>query len=163
MGLIGHDRMKENWGLANVFLLGSILPDFDMAWWLWLSDRQVSHHTYWTHLPAFWLTLFAIALAFGACAGLKSMLRPLLVFGAAILAHLIMDTHVGGILWAYPFSDHKFCLFAVPNDNGHFLVSAILHWTFLIEVPLILIAAYVTLRRLFSIGFRRNSIGYNFQ
>jgi inner membrane protein len=63
-----------------------------------------------------------------------SLLRTGLVFFAAILLHLCLDTIGGGIMWAAPFNDHLYTLVTVPPTQSHWIASFILHWTFLLEL-----------------------------
>jgi len=76
-----------------------------------------------------------------------SYLRTALVFLAAILIHLMLDTIGGGIMWGAPFSDRLFELVTVPPNHGHWIVSFMLHWTFLAEIAIWSAALALWLRR----------------
>lgn len=127
-------------GLGMAFAMGSVLPDLDLLWWYFIGKGMTPHHLYWTHLPSFWLFFGAVAAILG-CLGAKDFLVPLGAFLLAILIHLIVDTHAGGIAWLHPFSHRMFYLFPVPNSYGNFVLSAVLHWTFLLELPFVIWAA----------------------
>ncbi|MBL9053344.1 MAG: metal-dependent hydrolase, partial [Tabrizicola sp.] len=109
-----------------------------------IDDRAFHHHRYSVHIPAFWLAVAAIGLPLAARLG---YFRTALVFFAAILMHLILDTISGGILWGAPFSDHLFALVTVPADYRHWVISFILHWTFLAELVVWALALYLWLTR----------------
>ncbi|HMS94331.1 MAG TPA: metal-dependent hydrolase [Tabrizicola sp.] len=130
--------------LMPAALIGSVFPDLDMIWFHLIDDRAFHHHRYSVHIPAFWLAVAAIGLPLAARLG---YFRTALVFFAAILMHLILDTISGGILWGAPFSDHLFALVTVPADYSHWVISFILHWTFLSELVVWALALYLWLTR----------------
>lgn len=130
--------------LLPVALIGAVLPDLDMIWFHFVDNGAIHHHRYWVHVPAFWLAIAAVALPLAWWTG---YLRSALVFFAAILIHMILDSIGGGILWAAPFSDHLYSLAIVPAAYDHWIVSFILHWTFLAELAIWLAALTLWLRR----------------
>jgi inner membrane protein len=131
-------------GLLPVALLGAVAPDFDMIWFLFVDDGAIHHHRYWVHIPAFWAAVAVVALPLAWWLG---YLRTGLVFFAAILMHLALDTISGGIMWGVPFSDHLFALVEVPAAYSHWVISFMLHWTFLAEVVVWLVAITLWFRR----------------
>lgn len=130
--------------LMPVALLGAVAPDFDMIWFHFVDHGAIHHHRYWVHIPLFWAGVAAVALPLAGWAG---YLRTALVFFAAVFMHLVLDTISGGILWGAPFSGHLFALFEVPAAYGHWVISFMLHWTFLAEVVVWLVAAWLWVRR----------------
>lgn len=130
--------------LIPAALVGAVLPDVDMFWFHLIDDRAFHHHRYWVHIPAFWAAVALVALPLAQWLG---HLRTALVFFAAILMHLILDTIGGGILWGAPFSDHLFELVTVPAAYGHWVTNFILHWTFLAELAIWLAALTLWLTR----------------
>jgi inner membrane protein len=130
--------------LLPVGLIGAVLPDLDMIWFHFVDNGAIHHHRYWVHVPAFWLAIAAVALPLAWWTG---YLRSALVFFAAILIHMILDSIGGGILWAAPFSDHLYSLVIVPAAYDHWITSFILHWTFLAELAIWLAALTLWLRR----------------
>lgn len=130
--------------LMPVALVASVLPDADMLWFHLVDNGAIHHHRYWVHVPAFWAAVAAVALPVLAWRG---YLATGLVFFAVILLHLGLDSIGGGILWAAPFSDRLFSLVEVPADNGHWVASFILHWTFLAELAIWLWAFALWRRR----------------
>lgn len=133
-------KLQSNW-LLPCGLLGSILPDLDLLYFYLLDARQHHHHTYWPHLPVFWLPVTVIALnalwhrrndqTFG-CA---------LAMLANIWLHLLLDSWAGDIWWLYPWLDKPFALVQVPPAEGFWLWAFVGHWSFLAEIALLLAAA----------------------
>jgi Predicted membrane-bound metal-dependent hydrolase (DUF457). len=126
--------------LLGLGLLASLLPDFDLIYFYTVDRRQHLHHGYWTHLPAFWFALSCFAL-FGCCIfrKLKAALY-VAVFSLNIFLHLFLDTVAGQIKWLYPFSDRYFYCFEVPARFGPSMWNFIFHWSFLLELGLLLFA-----------------------
>ena len=119
--------------LMPVALVASVLPDVDMLWFHLVDRGAVHHHKYWVHVPFFWFVLAAVTLSVLARFG---HLATGLVFFGVILLHLVLDTIGGGIMWLAPFDTSLKTLVEVPADNGHWIASFILHWTFLAELAI---------------------------
>jgi hypothetical protein len=114
-------------------LIGAVLPDFDMLWFHFVDHGSIHHHRYWVHVPAFWAVVAALALpvlAFFA----RRCLAPAVMFFAALLLHMLLDSIGGGILWGAPFSDRLYTLVEVPASQPHWVLSFLLHWTFMLEL-----------------------------
>lgn len=122
-------------------LIGSVLPDFDMLWFHFV-DQSVHHHRFWPHIPAVWLvtSVTALPLVWRVC---KDWFVVCLAVLAGVWLHLILDTWAGDILWLWPFSDRFFSLFTVPAAQSNWVLSFVLHWTFLAEIAIILAALIV--------------------
>ena len=131
-------------GLMPVALIGAVLPDFDMIFFYFVDDRAMHHHYYWVHLPVFWLCVAAIALPLAAWMG---YLRAVLVFFVAILMHLLLDTISGGVAWGLPQDDRLFSLVTVPATHSNWILSFMLHWTFLLELMVWFVAAILYWRQ----------------
>ncbi|WP_417680043.1 metal-dependent hydrolase [Roseibium sp.] len=117
--------------LLPVALLFSILPDFDLIWFFLVDGRQIHHHRYWVHIPAFWAVVGTVCLA----AFWRTRFRPYVVIAiAAAFLHLVLDSLVGGILWLSPWDNTLYQLITIRPAKPHWLFSFILHWTFLAEV-----------------------------
>ena len=125
------------WGAAA---LGSVCPDFDLVWFYLVDGRRALHHEYWTHIPFVWLCLAPLFLwhALGR------------LFLAAVVSHLVLDTMVGGILWAWPWNNRSFALFSVPALHGWWVWNFLIHWTFLVEITLVVWAVLQLRRRSLS-------------
>lgn len=67
--------------------------------------------------------------------------------GGAGLLHLALDSIAGAVRWAAPFSDHATTLVDVPARHGWWVWSMVGHWTFGVEVALVVVAGIVAWRR----------------
>jgi inner membrane protein len=124
-------------------LLCSVLPDFDLLYFYLIDHRQHAHHTYWTHIPLFWL-LFTVLLYFGT----KAVFKKNIGLGSVILLantqlHMVLDSVAGGIYWLYPFNSENYRLFEVTARFDWWVLNYIIHWTFLCELLIIAAATYV--------------------
>ena len=127
-------------------VVGGVFPDFDMIWFYLVDDRAFHHHYYWVHLPLFWGIMGPALL--GATWLLARRALPLVMaFLAGIALHLVLDTFAGGIAWALPFSDHLYSLVTVPATQSHWVLSFILHWSFLPELALWTAAIFLVFKR----------------
>lgn len=126
---------------SNLFVsagvLGGIFPDFDMLYFHLVDQRQHHHHTYWTHLPIFWVGLIlCCAIWYWLSASkIKASLGLMFAFGGFV--HLLLDSIVGDIWWLYPFLDEPFALFTVPAIYQPWWLNFILHWSFALELAVI--------------------------
>ena len=132
--LLGRGIKARGWLMAAA-VLGTVFPDFDLIWFYGVDDRAFHHHLYWVHIPAFWLVLGAALLTV-----LRLVAQRALPLAAAFLAgialHLVLDTCAGGIAWAWPVSTHLVTLITVAATQSHWLLSFILHWSFLPELAI---------------------------
>jgi inner membrane protein len=65
---------------------------------------------------------------------------------ACLLLHMVLDSIAAEILWLKPFSDFEVNLVEVPARYDWWVWSFVLHWTFLLELAIVL-AAGITLWR----------------
>jgi inner membrane protein len=121
-------------------LIGAMLPDADMLWFHFVDHGSVHHHYYWPHIPAIWAGIALVTLPILQRFGL---LATGVVFYAAIFLHLILDTIAGGINWAWPIGHDLFALTEVPAAYSHWVISFILHWTFLAELAIWALALWL--------------------
>lgn len=124
----------------------SILPDLDLLYFYSLDNRQHLHHSYWTHMPVFWIFLACAIYSIGHGFFKKSIGLYCLILLAGTILHLLLDTVAGGIHWLYPWSDYKFQWFVIQPEYKWWVFNYIFHWTMLMEVTLMLLA-YVVYRR----------------
>lgn len=124
-------------------LLASTLPDFDLAWFYLVDGRQTAHHQYFTHTPIFWTA---------ACLGAWVLAKGLRTAGAGLLAcvvlanlllHMFLDSIAAEIRWLWPMSSVELNLVEVPARYGWWVWNFLLHWTMLLEVAVIVAAAFV--------------------
>ena len=144
--------MAKKYGLSenhfmNAGLLGAISPDLDMFYFHLIDHRQHHHHSYWSHFPIVWGTLLLVALLYMALADNKR--RPLLVSVFALngFVHLLLDSLVGDVWWLAPFVDKAYALFSVPSLYSPWWMNFVLHWSFLVELALVVTAGYFLSKR----------------
>ncbi|MGC3989662.1 MAG: metal-dependent hydrolase [Chthoniobacteraceae bacterium] len=138
---------RERRPVLAVFLVASVFPDVDLLYFYHFDPRRLQHHYYWTHLPVFWLAVFAVGMFTAALYQQRRLALLVSAFSAGALLHLILDTPFGGIAWLYPFSDKLFALVTTPDPRRPWYFDFFLHWTFLVELALCGWAAWVFHRR----------------
>lgn len=122
--------------VMSVGLTAAVLPDFDLFYFYLVDHRQNPHHTYWTHLPIFWLIMASVSASIARLLRRQDLLLLFLVLYANVFFHLLLDTLVGHILWLYPLSTKSLAMIEVPAQYNWWVWNFVLHWTFLIEVAL---------------------------
>jgi hypothetical protein len=134
--------------LLALGLAASVLPDLDLLYFYLVDQRRQVHHAYLPHLPLFWVGVLALT------AGALSLAsRPrvawvaLGVFTTNVLLHLVLDSTAGGIRWLWPWSAAEFRLVEVPARYRPWYLNFVLHWSFLLEIALMLVAVWVYVRR----------------
>jgi inner membrane protein len=143
--LLGRALNRRRGNVMAAALLGAIIPDFDMIWFHLVDHGAVHHHKYWPHIPAFWIVAGGVLLMSLWVA--KSRHLTVATVGlASVMIHLVLDTLGGGIMWAWPLSDHLYAAVTVPATQSHWILSFMLHWTFLAEIAICLVALVLFLR-----------------
>jgi hypothetical protein len=127
-------------------LVASVLPDFDMIWFLFIDHGAIHHHRYWVHVPGFWAAVAVVLLPAVRLAA-PALWWPAVAFFASLLLHLVLDSIGGGIMWGWPFDRTLHALVEVPAAHGHWVASFVLHWTFLLELCVIGVAGWLWLKR----------------
>lgn len=127
-------------------LVGSVFPDFDLLYFYLLDERQHHHHTYWTHLPIFWIVVLPLALLVLRAVRKTTAYALTLVFGCNVLLHLVLDSIVGHIWWLYPVVDQPYSLATVPAVYKPWWMNFILHRSFLLEIGLLATAVFLYVR-----------------
>ncbi|GLK76005.1 hypothetical protein GCM10008171_12590 [Methylopila jiangsuensis] len=64
-----------------------------------------------------------------------------------MLLHMALDSVAAPMTWLAPFSDATVELARVPAIHPNWIVSFLLHWTFLIELAICAVAAALWLAR----------------
>ncbi|MFT5797895.1 MAG: inner membrane protein [Candidatus Azotimanducaceae bacterium] len=123
-------------------LIGSVALDLDILWFYFVDGGTIHHHEYLTHRPIFW-TLLLVIVGFFRLPFLQGL-------GVGGLVHMLLDSIVGRITWAWPLSSKTFTLVEVPATQSHWILSFLTHWTFFVEIAITLcaIAVFVYSRRL---------------
>lgn len=124
-------------------VLGAMAPDLDMLYFHLIDQRQHHHHSYWSHFPLVWGAILLFSLLFLSVA--KDKRRPLLVsiFALNGFVHLLLDSLVGDVWWLAPFVNQPFALFTVPTHYSPWWLNFVLHWSFLVELALVVTAGYL--------------------
>ena len=130
------------WGL-----LFSIWPDFDLIVFYFIDHGQLHHHFYFPHIPFLLLIAILIIIPLKLFKVKQQILNVYYLFVTSWFIHLILDTVAGDVPWLFPFSREMFCLFPVPAQYSHWVISFILHWTFLFEIGIICIAVILAIMR----------------
>ena len=150
-GLI-PERVAKPRTVVGIGIAASILPDLDMIYFYTIDGRQHLHHSYWTHIPAFWLAVCCVAAIVCYAARYRRAIPLIALAGVNLLLHCFLDSIPTGILWLEPFSHRYVEWVHVPNVYPYTFLNFVLHWTFALEV-LIWIAAFTA----FAWGRRRGS------
>ncbi len=133
LGLI-PDRTFSPRTIIGIGVCAALLPDLDLIYFLTIDARQHLHHSYWTHIPFFWLVAFSGIIAWCYALRCRHYIPLVALVGVNVLLHCFLDTIVAGIRWLEPFSHRYVVFFAVPNVYPYTLLNFMLHWTFGLEV-----------------------------
>lgn len=142
-GYLVASRARDRWTWAAI-LVGSIAPDVDMLWFYLVDEGRVHHHAYATHWPITWALFAFIGVALRkSIAG-----RAFVGLGVGGLLHMMLDTFVGDVRWLAPISERAFHLVEVHAVSGqHWVLNFVLHWSFTVEVAVVLSAALLFAKR----------------
>lgn len=132
-------------GILIAAMIGGVFPDIDLLYLYLLDATPQHHHTYWTHLPVAWLGI-ALFATIAARHRSRRFRLALLAFILGWGSHLILDTPVGHIWWLYPWIDQPFSLAEVETRYKPWWMNFMLHWTMLIELAIIVVAAWLELK-----------------
>jgi len=136
-----------SWKLALLAgVVGSIFPDLDLLYFYILDARQNNHHTYITHIPIYWLSLYFLVSILFTITRKKRHLITWSIFMLGVFLHLILDTVSGGILWYHPVNNEYIVFSVVEARFDWWVLNFLLHWTFILEISILLIAAAVYFR-----------------
>ncbi|MEZ2131614.1 MULTISPECIES: metal-dependent hydrolase [unclassified Sinorhizobium] len=133
--------------LLAVGLVCSVLPDIDLVHFYLIDHRRHVHHDYLTHTPFFWLAVAALLALGSVLAGKRQWLVLVWAGLLNVLLHLVLDTVAADIRWLFPFSDMRMNLVHVPALHQPWFLNFILHWTFLCELAIIIVAIVMFVRK----------------
>lgn len=129
--------------ILRIGLFASVAPDLDLLYFYLVDQQRHVHHSYLPHLPLAWaVTLGAVALGMRVRGAEWASWLTLAVVAVNVFLHLAMDTVAGGIRWLWPFSDVELVLATVQPRFDHWFLNFILHWTFALEVALVVAALW---------------------
>ena len=126
----------------TVGLAASVVPDLDLLYF-YSVDRTDHHHAFLTHWPITWLVLAGIGLFIAAVRRSRAWAFGATFFGTGGLLHLVLDSIAGEVRWFAPASEWSLTLVAVPPRFESWVLSLVTHWTFCIEVALVILAGAV--------------------
>ena len=127
-------------------LVASVIPDLDLIYFYLWDNQQSVHHSYLMHVPLFWLCLSAITVVCLRLSDKKYLLIYLGVALANIMLHMVLDSIAAEIMWLYPFSNWQLNLVKVPAQYHWWVWNFVLHWTFMLEITIIITALTVWIR-----------------
>lgn len=143
-GAAGSQRRR----LIALGLAAGVAPDFDLPYFYLVDQHRHLHHSFFPHLPSFWLMALALSsAALWLTHSRKASWLVLGVIGLNVTLHLVLDSVAGGIRWLWPLSSAEFRLVVVPARHHPWYLNFILHWTFGLEVALVVGAMWLFLRR----------------
>ena len=127
-------------------MAGAIAPDFDILYDFLFDNSQGNHHEYFTHIPAFWLSLLLISLLWllldkNSSPGPSSAV----VFTLGGFIHMILDTCTGPIFWLAPFSYTSYSWHS-PNEYP-WDVAYFVSWAFILELFIIWWAIFLFMKK----------------
>jgi inner membrane protein len=125
-------------------LAGAMAPDLDMLYFYFIDAGKTHHHAFISHWPLFWLASGFVSLA------LRRRLAPrylpaIDMFFAGAMLHMVLDSIAAPIFWFMPFDDTPIELVKVPATYGNWVLSFVLHWTFLLELAICAWAGWLAL------------------
>lgn len=124
-------------------MIGAIAPDLDLFYFYLVDCRQYQHHTYFPHFPIVWISLLLISTIWLCTGRAKNHASLAIIFSLNGLIHMFLDTIVGGIWWLAPFVDRPFRFFSPPVLHKPWWLNFILHWSFALELAIVLWAVYI--------------------
>lgn len=122
---------------------GAVAPDLDMIYFHLLDHRQHHHHTYWTHFPIMWASLLFVSVVWLRVARPGRIAALATIFSLNGFIHLVLDTIVGDIWWFAPFIEKPFAFFTVSPIYHPWWLNFILHWSFALELAVLLWAVHL--------------------
>ena len=147
----GADKQPRARLLFAIGLIASVAPDVDGLLWagVKLTGRPVPHHhAYPTHWPLVWLMLVLVVAVVAVVLKNRTALGGAAVAGLNLALHGVLDSVASPMAWGAPFSDATWEMVRVPPTHGDkWVLSMLDHWTFGLEVGLVVLAAVVLLWR----------------
>ena len=118
-------------------MIGAILPDLDMLYFIIVDAGMTHHHSYLTHRPALWACLLLLSQVVRPW----FLSRPLMALSIGGLLHMVLDSMVGAINWGWPAWDWGAPIIVVPAQYDWWVMSFLMHWTFGVELLICVVAA----------------------
>jgi inner membrane protein len=142
-------RIKNRY-FVTAGMFGAIAPDIDMIYFYVVANREKHHHLYFPHFPVVWFCLLIVTYGWVTISERKTYASIAFIFSLNGLVHMILDSVAGDIWWFAPWSNVPFSMFTVSARYETWWLNFLLHWTFLIEILVFVVAAV-----LFQRSFKR--------
>lgn len=150
VGYIIAKKTNKDFCKNRSYVISSIVfavwPDFDLIYYYFFDETKTFHHLYFTHLPIVAAVSFLIGLPVLFAKPLAKIKPYYILFYVNWTVHLILDTYTGGTAWLYPLNTEIYKLIKISANYASWVVSFMLHWSFLLELVIVLWAAIVFLR-----------------
>ena len=118
-------------------LIGAILPDFDLAYWVLFDEYGTgSHRFYYTNYPLIYLLILALFVIIYFPFRKKWLKYGLIIVFTNIFVHLFLDSFFLGIKWLWPFYDRLIGLYNVNFTGGILVDNYFHHWFWYLEIAL---------------------------
>ena len=130
-------------------MVASIVPDLDLFYHHLVDHRQHGHHSYWTHIPIYWLGIYLSFLLPARVLNAKRVELLLHVVFLALMSHMLLDSITSGIKWLYPFNNGYhglWRLWIVPARYDWWVMNYLLHWIFIYELALLTTSLFILVR-----------------
>ncbi|MGF7059513.1 metal-dependent hydrolase [Brassicibacter mesophilus] len=138
---------KENISYFKYGILFSIWPDFDLLYFYLIDNKSSLHHFYFPHIPLFAFICCFLVIVLKKLKVDKRAINIYYLFLINWFIHLALDTVTGGINWLYPINNKLFVFIKIPANYQHWIISFVLHWSFLFEISIVIWAVILFLKR----------------
>jgi len=126
-------------------LIFSMWPDLGLVYF-YLFDSSIIHRHFFPHLPIIMASAFLVTLPLYYMKFFEKMKIYYVLFFVNWLVHMILDSFTERIFWLYPLSNHGFQLIEIPAVFSHWIISFVLHWSFVVELAIVSFALILFLR-----------------
>ena len=128
-------------------MIGALVPDLDMVYFHFVSFGRTHHHMLVSHWPLAWLAVGLPMILIIQIWGRRKLRNVAIAFFMGVALHLSLDSIAAPVFWLMPFAPGRVELVTVPARYSHWIISFLLHWTFLIELSIWAAAVMVWRRR----------------
>jgi len=138
-------------------LVFSVLPDLGLIYFYFFNST-ISHRQFFPHLPIVMLATLIITIPLYRLKFFEKMRVYYVIFFVNWFVHLVIDTFTERIHWLYPFRDEGIMLIEIPARYSHWIISFVLHWSFLLELAIIAVALALLFRTMKHKRAAKNNI-----
>ena len=144
--LVAKAFKQEKKSVVVSSVIFSIWPDLGLIYFYFFETSGMIHRQYFPHLPIVMVTAFVVTLPLYYTKFFEKLRIYYLLFFANWLVHLLLDTYTERIFWLYPLSAHGLRLIEIPAVFSHWIISMVLHWSFVVELAIVAFALVLFLR-----------------